>query len=339
MGATNGHVLYVGTSDGLYVAEPGADGYHARQLGLRGLGDFRAPVLVDCNDPATLYAGTVRAGIFRSRDGGESWQEIGTGLLHKQVWSIAQHPRTGNLYVGTEPANVYVSEDQGDTWTDRPALEQLPTTRSWTGPIPPHVSRMKGLALTSAERPAIYGAIEEGWAVRSLDDGESWEQIDDVDHDGHSIVVVGDDERVVVVSTGKGMFRSEDRGAHWQPANAGLEQRSYTSTPLVSHPTRPGVLLSGVTAVGPGGWRRPEGGDAAIARSDDGGLSWQTSTAGLPQPCVAIPRGLAVPSDAPDLCFAGMNDGTLWMSEDSGASFEKLLDGLPPVMSVTARPV
>ena len=47
MGATNGHALYLGTSDGLYLAEPGAKGYAARLVAFEGQGGFRAPVVVE----------------------------------------------------------------------------------------------------------------------------------------------------------------------------------------------------------------------------------------------------------------------------------------------------
>ena len=336
MGATDGHVLYVGTADGLYLAEPGDDGYAARPLGFKGLGDFRAPVVVDCDEPTVLYAGTTRAGMFRSRDDGRTWHEINAGILHKPVWSIAQDPRRGTLFVGTSPANVFVSTDRGDTWTACEGLETLPTTKGWHGPVPPHVSRMKGLALSADDPPVVYGAIEEGWAVRSLDGGKTWEQIDNgVDHDSHWIAVMSNDQKVVVASTGKGMFRSVDRGEHWEEANVGLEERRYTSAPLVSHPARPGVLLTAVTRVGPGRWSRPEGGDSAFARSEDGGQRWSTFTDGLPQPCVSVPRGLAIAADAPDICFAGMMDGTVWMSTNGGHAFQMVLEGLPTVMSVT----
>jgi len=337
MGNTNGHTLLIGTSKGLYKAEPTKDGYATRKLGLEGLGDMRAAVVIDRNDPLIFYAGTIKGGMFRSRDGGETWASINKGLLHKTVWSITQHRETGDLYVGASPASVFVSKDQGDTWTECESLELMKETKEWTGPVPPYISRMKSLALVGSA-PAIFGAIEEGWAVRSLDGGKTWEQIvahiGMLAHDGHSIVVGSDGPDTVVVATGKGMFRSTDRGDHFEQVNKGLEERSYTSTPLASHPDRPGFLLSGVTAVGPGGWHRPEGGDSGIARSEDGGRTWQVSTKGLPSPCVGIPRGLAIAPDDTSLCFAGLTDGTIWASHDSGQSFERLLDGLPPVTSV-----
>ena len=250
MGNTNGHTLLIGTSEGLYKAEPTKDGYATRKLGLEGLGDMRAAVVVDRNDPLIFYAGTIKGGMFRSRDGGETWASINKGLLHKTVWSITQHRETGDLYVGASPASVFVSKDQGDTWTECESLELMKETKEWTGPVPPYISRMKSLALVGSA-PAIFGAIEEGWAVRSLDGGKTWEQIvahvGMLAHDGHSIVVGGDGPDTVVVATGKGMFRSTDRGDHFEQVNEGLEERSYTSTPLASHPDRPGFLLSGVT--------------------------------------------------------------------------------------------
>jgi hypothetical protein len=44
---------------------------------------------------------------------------------------------------------------------------------------------------------------------------------------------------------------------------------------------------------------------------------------------------LAFAPDDADLCFAGLTDGTVWRSGDAGVSFEKVLDGLPGVLSLT----
>jgi hypothetical protein len=91
-----------------------------------------------------------------------------------------------------------------------------------------------------------------------------------------------------------------------------------------------------VTAVGPGGWRRPEGGDAAFCRSDDAGESWVTLTGGLPQPLAPIPRALAVDPTNPSGYVTGLTDGSIWATDDDGATFQPILTGLPAVMSLTA---
>lgn len=335
MAAASRRVLYLGTANGLYRADPDGDNYTARLIAFEGEGGFRAPVVVDCGDPDTLYAGTTRAGMHRSRDRGKTWQEINRGITYKNIWSIAQHPSTDTLFAGTSPACAFISTDRGDTWTECDQLETLPTTKGWHGPLPPHVSRLKDISLYAEDPRRVYGAIEEGWAIRSLDGGKHWEQIDDgVDHDGHSIKVIAGNPNVVVASTGKGMFRSEDEGSHWTESNDGLAGRRYTPAPLASHRSRPNVLLTGVTATGPAGWSRPGGGDTAFARSDDQGRTWQVSTQGLPAPCAAVPRGLAVDPHDPDTYVTGMTDGSVWLSDNGGESFRQILGGLPAVMSV-----
>jgi photosystem II stability/assembly factor-like uncharacterized protein len=200
--------------------------------------------------------------------------------------------------------------------------------------VPPHISRLKDLALAEDGR-TLFGAIEEGWALRSLDGGDTWEQLDQgVPHDAHSVRPVPGQPGTLVMGGNAGMVRSTDNGQTWSEANEGLAPRAYTPAPIVARATRPGVLFSCVTAVGPGGWRRGEGGDAAFCRSDDGGQTWRTFTGGLPQPLVPVPRSLAAdPADERGY-LAGLTDGSLWASDDDGESFRCVLGGLPPVMSI-----
>lgn len=329
---------YSGTSDGLYLIERASAGdgqATARRLGLESAGGFRAAVVVDCASPRRLYAGTTRAGVLRSDDAGETWQEINRGILYKDIWSLVQHPRTGRLFAGTSPAGVFRSDDGGDSWQACDALWQLPTTRQWHGPVAPFLSRMKDLTLHDDDPNEIIGAIEEGWVVRSHDGGATWQQVDSgVPHDSHTIRFVPGMADTLVLGTNGGWVRSADGGQTWSDANVGLESRRYTPAPLVTRPSRKGVLFSSVTGVGPGGWSGPGGGDSAFCRSNDGGASWRTLTAGLPQPMAAIPRAIAVDPTNPDGYVAGATDGTLWATDD-GEAFHAVLTGLHNIMSLT----
>lgn len=326
---------YAGTHDGLFVVAYGADGRaSARLLGLDRLGGFRAPVVVDGDNPKRLYAGTTRAGMFRSDDAGRTWREINQGIIYKDIWSLAQHPTTGRLYAGTSPAGVFWSDDRGETWHACESLWQLPSTREWRGPVAPHFSRMKGLTLSEADPDLLFGAIEEGWLVRSPDGGQTWQQIDrGVPHDAHTVRFVPGEATTMVLGTNQGWLRSADGGQSWSAANAGLAERAYTPAPLITRASQPGVLFSCVTAVGPGGWARPAGGDAAFCRSEDGGQSWVTLTSGLPSPMAAIPRAIAVDPANPLGYVAGTTDGRLWATDDA-ASFRMVLEGLPAIMSL-----
>jgi photosystem II stability/assembly factor-like uncharacterized protein len=327
---------YAGTGHGLFSVERNPDGHFAaRLLGFDDAGMFRAPVVVDSQDSKRLYVGTTRAGIFRSDDAGETWREINQGLIYKDVWALIQHAQSGTLYAGTSPAGIFRSDDRGDTWRACESLWQLPSTRQWHGPVPPHFSRLKDLTLDQASAE-VFAAIEGGWLLRSRDGGSTWRQIDaGVPMDAHSIRFVPGVGGALVVGTGEGMFRSTDGGETWVEAMAGLDGKSYTPAPLVTRGSRPGTIFSAIAATGPGGWQRPEGGDSAFCRSQDGGQSWQLLNAGLPAPLVAIPRAIAVDPTNPGGYLTGMTDGSLWETDDDGQFFRQVLSGLPAIMALT----
>ncbi|MBU0493313.1 MAG: hypothetical protein KKA73_00525 [Chloroflexi bacterium] len=67
-------------------------------------------VLVDARNPQVLTIGTVE-GIYRSGDGGESWEKLALGEL--SIFDLAE--AGGFLYAGTTDG-VYVSRDGGSTW-------------------------------------------------------------------------------------------------------------------------------------------------------------------------------------------------------------------------------
>src|SRR6266508_3416280 len=138
MAATSDRVLYIGTADGLFEATPNGGTYQTRPLGLEGKGAVRYPT-VDAEDPRRLYAGTSLEGMWRSEDGGQSWQEINRGILYKEMFSLAQNPVTGELYAGSQPAAIFKSANGGDSWTDCTGVRELPETIHWTFPRPPHV--------------------------------------------------------------------------------------------------------------------------------------------------------------------------------------------------------
>ena len=324
-------VLYIGTLDGLFEAVEDGGAYQVGALGLAG--NRAVTPLVDRENPWRLYAGTATRGLFRSDDAGQNWQEINDGIIYKNVWSLAQHPQTGELYAGTEPSSIFTSTDGGDTWQSCEHLWTLQTMKDWTFPNPPHVSHVKDIGLWADDPSLIFCAIEEGWLVRSKDRGATWENIKDgVDFDSHSVTYMPDDPSVVVATTGDGLFRSTDGGDHFAQSTTGLDRRYYT--PVAVHARRPKVLYVAAAAVPPPGWRRPEGADTGFYRSENQGISWVKLSGGLPEHFTAAARTIAMDPESPDTFFVGMSDGSVWASEDGGESFRQVVTGLPHVRSM-----
>jgi photosystem II stability/assembly factor-like uncharacterized protein len=326
-------ILYVGTEDGLYLAEEKGKEYHPHPLALQGKGALRSPVVIDRDDRRRIYAATARGGVQRSEDAGQTWREINNGILYKEAWCIVQHPKTGELVVGTGPSSVFKSADGGDSWVDCERLRDLPETIDWTFPRPPHVSHVKGLALRTDNPMFILGAVEEGWVIRSLDGGKSWQNIKDgVEFDAHSVAVMPDNPEVVIATSGQGVYKSSNGGDSFVNSSQGLD--CHYMAQLVCHPARPKVLFTAAASVPPPFWRRPEGAASAFYRSENQGESWEKLSGGLPDHLKAAPRATAGDPEEPNGFFIGMNDGTIWCSTDGGESFHQIVGGLPSISSI-----
>lgn len=330
MGVSTDRIVYIGTDNGLFALDINGSVGEPRVLGFQGRGSIRHPVARDNDDPQVLYVGTNKVGMQRSRDGGATWQEINDGIIYKEIWSLVQHPATGDLYAGTGPTSVFKSTDRGDTWQDCETLKQLEDSKEWTFPNRPHVSHVKWLTASPDEPDVVLGAIEEGWIVRSQDGGTTWQTCrEGMEFDAHSVSVMPDDPKTVLATSGKGVFRSTDRGDTFVEANDGLAHRYLAQ--IVVHPSRPNLLFTAGAEVPPPFWRRPEGANSGVYRSEDQGKSWTHIVNGLPDYIKAAPRTTAGDPSDPDTLLVGFTDGSLWLSRDGGESFTQAAGGLPPI--------
>jgi hypothetical protein len=126
---------------------------------------------VDPKDPDTVYVGTSDEGLFKSSDGGRSWERL-SGVTHPRVTSVAVSPIDGALYAGTEPSSLFVSRDGGGSWLELERLKNLPSAPTWSFPPRPWTSHVRSIALSFEDPDLIVAGIELGgvvrWGVRRL---------------------------------------------------------------------------------------------------------------------------------------------------------------------------
>ena len=327
-------VLYVSTQSGLLRGNLNGTLQDLRPLGLERYGRVWS-VVVDHRIPRRLYAGTTRGGVFRSDDAGATWHKKSEGLYYQEVSCMVQHAVTGELYVGTRPASIFKSSDYGESWSNLDGLHTLKEMEHWTFPNAPFFPHVKAIGVSMRNPKLILGAIEEGWLVRSIDGGTTWSNLrDGPEFDSHAVYAMPDDEKVLISTSGKGAYRSEDGGDHFAPANDGLHSRYLAQ--LAFHPDAPRVLFTAGAEVPPPRWQRPEGCRSEIYRSENQGRSWQALKGGLPNDIRAAPRVVAGDSLSPGWVLVGMQDGDLWLSRDFGESFQCIATGLPAVFGLTA---
>ena len=257
-------------------------------------------------EPQVLYAGVAPAALFRSEDGGQTWNEVSSLTEHstRPKW----HPGAGGLclhsivvdptdaqrmFVGISAVGVFRTENNGKTW-------ELAN---------------KG---TRAEfLPEKYP--EYGQCVHKL--------------------LIGDGKRSLLFQQNHcGVYRSADAGRSWQEITAGLP--SDFGFPLAIHPREAETIF--VIPLKGADFRCPPEGRLRVFRSRNGGNSWQSLTNGLPQEDVFVGvyrEAMAMDSLNPAGIYFGTNTGKLFGSSDEGDTWELLTDNLPPIYSVSTAVV
>jgi hypothetical protein len=322
--------IFVGAGAGLLEVSGGnGSGWQVKSLGLQETGGVRG-LVIDAKDPSRMYAATLRAGVQRSRNGGQTWEPANNGVLYLEGYSLCQQPATGDLYLGTQPASVFKSSDGGDSWQDCASLRQMEETLFWTFPNPPHIAHVRDIQVSEADAKLVYGAIEEGWIVHSPDGGGSWVTCKQgVEFDSHAVTLMPDDVNLVLATSGRGVYRSENGGKTFERSDDGISGPlggGYMS-PAKVHAKRPNTLFAAAAELPPPWWRtRREGAKTQFFRSDDRGRGWKTLPHGE-ETIVGGPRAVAIDPENPDHVFFGLMNGGLWMTED-GQSVSKVLDNL-----------
>jgi hypothetical protein len=188
---------------------------------------------IDPVNTATLYAGTSSQGIYKSTDGGSTWNSAGasTPSYANAIAVDPAHPAT--LYVGTY-TDVWMSTDSGDQWT----------------PIYQPKVPVLALALAPTKPTTLYAAIYGSGVWRTADGGATSQ----LSSNGlanlyvHSLAVDPIDPTIVYAGTLNAVFKGVNSGTSWTPMGGGLT-RSSVNALAVAH-TNPPTFYAGTAGAG-----------------------------------------------------------------------------------------
>ncbi len=288
-------------------------------------------LLVDPQRPSVIYAGT-STGLLRSDNGGDNWVDIGQVLRNSPAASLALSPDGSVLYVATE-SGVFTSRDRGTHWVrtsdglpENTRVQSFAATargifaatvrglyrsrdgKSW--------SAVDGVVANTVVHPVVgdplgpdrlYAATARGLA-KSTDGGTTWALVSNTPKSAPIYSLAFGDQGELYIGSARGVSRTDDDNAAWQSLNAGIVSSSILS--LMIQPTDTSTVLA-ATRYG-------------LSLSRDRGATWSEAS-GISDPYV-----LALASDpvVPKTVFAGTWGGSLFISQDGGATYYLLKENL-----------
>ncbi len=256
------------------------------------------------DDPDTVWAGVEDAGLFRSSDGGTSWQELPGLRRHETAPSWA--PGAGGMCLHTilidptDPARMHV------------AISAAGVLRSGDG----------GESWSLANR----GLRSEFLPVPDADAG----------HCVHRLAAHRDRPEVLYMQKHWDVMRSDDGGGSWTEVSGDLPTDFGFAIDVHAH--EPETVY--VVPITSDSEHFPPGGQLRVYRSRSGGNEWQPLTEGLPQRhCYVNVLRDAMAVDLLEPCgvYFGTTGGQLYASPDSGDSWRAICHDLPAVMSVEVQ--
>lgn len=328
-------MILAGTSRGVFALDQNG----ARSvLESRGVRD-----LVQTN--GRIFAGT-GAGLFVSDDGGETWASV--GLTEHEVWQVRASAQ-GTLYAGTQPAGLFRSTDGGDNWHEIESFANAPEAATWGIPLdPPLPGRARAIVIDREDPNKIWVGVEVGGIMRTDDGGETWALDRPGDNpDLHMMYAHPEQPSMLFASTGygredhiaeelegnAGVFRSDDHGASWQYAWAGITPRY--SRPMCIDERAPFSLTVASAPTAFSNHGDDGGAQAMLFRSDNHGQSWRSLCDDAHSPSTANFHGLMVDPVEPGAVVVGTDTGEVWQVS-TDAVWTEVATGLPAVLSLTS---
>lgn len=343
--------LLAGTRKGLFIVQDGRIGKP------HFLGDPVSAVLADGRDLyAALNLGHFGVKLRHSADGGETWREIASPAYppqdpdDKTPWKLAQvwtlEAGGESLWAGTIPGGLFRSSDRGATWQLVENLWVRPERAEWFGGGYDHPG-IHSVCVDPRDHRRVTVAISCGGVWQSRDGGDTWslaakgmraaymppERGDDQNiQDSHRVVQCPARPDVLWAQHHNGIFRSTDAAASWNEVT-GNPVSSFGFAVAV-HPREADTAWF-VPAV-KDECRVPVDAALCVARTRDGGKSFQALRKGLPQEHaydLVYRHGLAI-DDTGNRLALGSTTGGLWLSDDQGDSWRCLSTQLPPIYCV-----
>ncbi|MEW6749367.1 MAG: exo-alpha-sialidase [Candidatus Latescibacterota bacterium] len=255
-------------------------------------------------DPDTVLAGVEDAALFRTKDGGQTWQEL-PGLRHHGSGSQWM-PGAGGMCLHT----ILVDPDNP---------ERIFIAISAAG------------AFRTVDAGQTWQPINHGLKSQYIPDPEA-----EVGHCVHRIAMHPSRPDVLYMQKHWDVMRSDDAGSSWREVSGNLP--SDFGFPVEVHAHEPEAIY--VVPIKSDSEHYPPEGKLRVYRSRTGGNEWEPLSRGLPQEhCYVNVLRDAMSVDALEPCgvYFGTTGGQVYASASAGDTWAAIARDLPAVLSVEVQ--
>lgn len=269
-----------------------------------------------------------------------------SGMSLKNIWQIClgRESEPDVMYCGVEPAALFESRDDGETWSLVRGLFDHAHRPRW---MPSLGGLMLHTILLDPGNPAdMFVAISAGGVYATRDGGLTWqarnrgirvvhtpERYPEFGQCVHKIVMHPARPERLFLQNHWGLYRSENHGENWQDIAHGVP--SDFGFAMIVHPRNPDCVY--ILPIESDEFRCTPEGCLRVYRTRNAGESWEALTRGLPQKGAyetVLRDGMTADSLDPLGIYFGTRSGQIYASVDEGKTWNKILEGLPPVVCV-----
>ena len=317
-----------------------------RMLAALNLGHFGTKLQASDDDGGTWHeldapsfpAQPAVAPVDSTANAGPAWK---LGM----IWTLDAAPGSGRIWAGTLPGALFSSDDAGEHWSLNRGLWDRAERLEWFGggyDVPGIHS-----ILPRSDRPEeLLLGISCGGAWRTTDDGATWqlsakgmradfmppEMADNQNvQDPHLIRRCESAPDVLWCQHHGGIWRSTDNASSWHPVEAPVSSFGFA---VAVHPQNPDTAW--FVPAQKDERRIPVDGAFVVNRTKDGGRSFETLRAGLPQSdCFdLVYRHAFAVDEGGERLLLGSTTGNLWASHDGGNHWTTVSTHLPPIAAI-----